>query len=552
MLSVNRISKSYGPQTVISNVSFSINPGQRLGLIGPNGSGKTTLLRILTGAEQPDSGSFTFDSPAIRVGYLPQGAAFAAGETIHSYIQHCEGGLDQLAERLAELAVQLGANPQQPDVQSSYDRTLAQLQAAAENAGRGAPTLAALGLDELPLETPVAHLSGGQKTRLTLAGVLLSRPNLLLLDEPTNHLDLEMLAWLEDWLMAFPGAVLVVSHDRAFLDQIATGILELDPHTHELRAYPGNYSDYRLQKEGERNRQLQEYSDQQAEIARLRQAALHFRQIGRFKVGGKADTGDKFAKAFFANRSKNTIGRAKHLEARIEQLTGEERIDRPPRSWEMKIDLAGTPESGRDVLVLDELAIGYNGRPLLSGIDLTLRYGQRAVLIGPNGSGKTTLLRTITGQVPPLEGRLRLGSNVRLGVMAQEQENLDPGLTPLTSLLGIGGFNETEARSFLSLYLFKGDEVFVPVGSLSYGERARLSLALLVGSGCNLLLLDEPVNHLDIPARGRFEQALANFHGTVLAVAHDRYFIQAIATHLWQVGEGTIRSLEMGDAIEMG
>jgi ATP-binding cassette subfamily F protein 3 len=197
------------------------------------------------------------------------------------------------------------------------------------------------------------------------------------------------------------------------------------------------------------------------------------------------------------------------------------------------------------VLVLDELAIGYNGTPLLKEIDLTLRYGQRAVLIGPNGSGKTTLLRTVTGGIPPVAGKLRLGSGVRLGYMSQEQENLDPALTPLSSLHKVGAFNETEARSFLSLYLFKGDDVFTPVGSLSYGERARLSLALLVGSGCNLLLLDEPVNHLDIPARTRFEQALSNFRGTVLAVAHDRYFIQAIATHVWQVAGGTIRSIEM-------
>ena len=414
------------------------------------------------------------------------------------------------------------------------------------SAGRAPAVLAALELDGLPADLPVAALSGGQKTRLALAGLLLSAPQMLLLDEPTNHLDLDMLDWLEDWLLNFPNAVLIVSHDRAFLDNTTTAILEMDPLTHSLRRYEGNYSAYLEQKLAEREHQWQEYKDQQDEIGRLTQGAARLRSRARFRKGGKADpeNTDGFAVGFFANRGKETIQKAKNIEKRIDRLMNEDRVDKPTRTWQMKMAFGEVPASGRDVLVLEDLAVGYDGAPLLQDLNLTIRFGQRVALVGSNGAGKTTLLRTIAGQLPPLRGQARLGANVRLGYMAQEQENLQPDLNPIETLRLRSGQSETELRAFLSLFLFKGDDVFVPVGRLSYGERSRLTLACLVAEGCNFLLLDEPINHLDIPSRAQFEQALGAFDGTVLAVVHDRYFISGFATRIWEVRSDQLRDID--------
>ncbi len=535
MLAINQLRKSFGLETLFEKVTFSVSEGERLGLVGPNGCGKTTLLRIITGEEKAGGGSVSFTPSDLRLGYLQQGFKFSPDETIGSFLDARAGSPLKMTELVEQLAAEMGAETLRPGLQEEFDQALNGLQLASENAGRIPAVLAGLGLAGFPLETPAATLSGGQKTRLALAGVLLSAPQLLLLDEPTNHLDLPMLEWLEDWLKGFRGAALIVSHDRTFLDNTVTGILEMDPLTHTLRTYAGNYSDYVAQKEAERDKQWTAYYDQQSEIARLRGAARHLRDIARFRKGGKADTGDKFAKGFFANRGKATIGRALHVEERIDKMMGEDRIEKPGRTWQMRMEFGEMVESGRSVLTLEELSVGYGDHVLLRGLNLSLRFGQRLALIGPNGSGKTTLLRTIAGKLPPLAGLVRLGSNVRLGYMTQEQEDLNSEWDALTTILNILNQSQTEARAFLSKYLFTGEDVFTPVGKLSYGERARLSLACLVARGCNLLLLDEPINHLDIPSRARFEEALSAYDGTILAVVHDRYFIENFATSIWEV-----------------
>ncbi|MBI5567163.1 MAG: ABC-F family ATP-binding cassette domain-containing protein [Chloroflexi bacterium] len=549
MLSVSSLTKSYADQMIVRDLSFQISPGEHVGLIGSNGSGKTTLLRLLTRAEQPDRGS-VFVDPNARLGYLPQGLEFAPEATLADALHDERADAALEVERLAETLVL------EPNQLPAYQRALDRLEAlggypdAAVRAAMRAEVLAHLGLDGVPLETRVITLSGGQKTRLGLARVLLTEPNLLLLDEPTNHLDLPMLAWLEDWLGRFRGAALIVSHDRVFLDRTINRVLYLDPQTHGLRDYAGNYSAFLQQSLLEREKQWQAYGDQQAEIARLENAARHLRGIAKFKRGGKADSGDKFAKGFFANRGLETVRRAKQVEARIEKLLTEDRIDKPKQSWQMKVDFDAATISGRDVLRLDGVSVGYGDRVLVRNINQIIRRGERIALIGENGAGKSTLVKTIVGQLAPLAGEVRLGASVKVGYFAQEQDVLDPASTPLKTLQAVALMNDTEARSFLHYFLFTGDQPLQPNQSLSYGERARLMLAQLVAQGCNFLLLDEPINHLDIPARTQFEQALTHFEGTALAVVHDRYFIQGFATRVWAVeGDEVVEYLDPAEVL---
>ena len=540
MLTAHHLTKSYGIQPILQDISFSISAGERIGLIGPNGCGKSTLMRLLAGLEMPDSGTILQTRPGLRVGYLAQGFEPAPGQTIADTLRLHPVNEAELAAQIAALSLEISQNPRNIAAQAEYDHLLGQFSTSTVPPES---VLAPLGLSALPLHAPVAHRSGGQKTRLALAKILLDDPHLLLLDEPTNHLDIAMLEWLETWLNGFRGAVLVVSHDRAFLDNTVNSILELDPATRSLKAYPGNYTDYVEQKLTEREHQVQAWQDQQDEIAQLKAAAAHLRGLTRMKKGGKADSGDKFATGFFGNRAtKNVAGRAKHIEARLEKLLHEDKIERPRASWQMKLDFGAPAHQSKNVLIADNLSIGYTPeKPILTGLDLHIRAGQRIALIGENGSGKTTLIRTITGQIPALSGTLQVGEKVKLGTMAQEQELLNPSLSGLETIQKVAPFNETETRHFLHYFLFSGDDPLRPSGSYSYGERARLMLALLVAQGCTFLVLDEPINHLDIPSRARFEQALAGFKGAVLAVVHDRYFINNFAEEIWSIENGGIR-----------
>ena len=537
MLTVNNLSKSYADTIILRDVVFNLNPGDRVGLIGPNGCGKTTLLRLIMRLETPDTGSVFLD-PAARAGYLEQGLEYAPDATLADALRVRDPRADAAAE-IERLADDLARDPGQ---MHAYQAAVDHLEALGgyPDPGVRASVLSNLGLAHVQSDARVASLSGGQKTRLGLARVLLTEPNLLLLDEPTNHLDLPMLTWLEDWLREFPGAALIVSHDRVFLDRSVNRVLYLDLHSHTLREYAGNYTAYLEQSLAERDRQWAEYRLQEVEIRRMKQDIARTFEQAR-SVERSTTSGQPGPRRY----AKKVANKAKSREKKLERyLESGERVEKPKLSWQMKVDFSRVPVSGQDVLRLENLSVGYGDRALLRGVSLNIRQGDRVALVGENGSGKSTLLKTIVGQLPALGGEVRLGANVRVGYLAQEQDVLDPLSTPFDSLRAVAPMNETDARSFLHYFLFTGDQSLISNHLLSYGERARLMLALLVAQDCNFLLLDEPINHLDIPARTQFEKALTNFEGTALAVVHDRYFIQGFATRILAIADFGVRILD--------
>ncbi|MCP4421547.1 MAG: ABC-F family ATP-binding cassette domain-containing protein [Chloroflexi bacterium] len=530
MLTAHNLSKAYGLDPILKNITFSLNSGERVGLIGPNGCGKSTLMRLLIGQDCPDGGHITLAPPNLRVGYLAQGFLSNEGQSLGELLHHTVGDLDALEAELGQLALDLAAQPEQESLQLAYDATLEKLNRA--DYGRIQPLLATFQLDHLDINLPVRSLSGGQKTRLALVLILLDEPQLLLLDEPTNHLDIGMLQWLEAWLNNFNGGVLIVSHDRTFLDHTTNRILDLNPISHTLRDYAGNYSSYLQQYLSEQEKHLSAWKEQAYEIRRMKQ------DIQRtFEQARSVERSTTPRQPNVRRLAKKVAQKAKSRQKKLNRyLDADERVEKPKRSWQMKLNLEEASHLGKDVLFLENLSVGYAGnKPLLQNITLQAGAGERIILTGSNGCGKTTLLRTITGQLEPMAGSIRLGQSVQLGYMSQEQELLDPALTPLATIQQITPLNETETRSFLHYFLFTGDDALRFNDLLSYGERARLSLAKLVASGCNFLLLDEPTNHLDIPSRTMFEEALAQFDGTILAVVHDRYFMEQFASKIWVV-----------------
>ncbi len=538
MLTISDLSKSYGEKHLFHNVSFIINKGERVGLVGPNGCGKTTLLRILLGQEAADGGSVRLGVPLTRVGYLPQALEHAGNASVRESLNaqstdsaRLAGELQRLAELLAQPALK-----ERDKVEAAYADVLEMLcelgPEMQEHELR--EILSGLDLADLDLDQPVAILSGGQKTRLGLAQLLIQQPLLMILDEPTNHLDISGLEWLEGYLSRYRGAMLIVSHDRTFLDHTVTRILEMDPQKREVSSYAGNYSQYAAAKENEKVKYAQAYKEQETRIAQLQSAVQALEGQAR-KIEG--ETIDFYWRKRAMKVARAAVVRRKRVER---MLTSEDHLDKPQQTWDMKLEFINTPESGQDVLTLEQVGKCFGSHQLFSDVDLLLRRKERIVLLGANGSGKTTLLRMIMGLEPATTGSIRVGANVKIGYLSQEQGTFDPQSTPYDLVRSRAPLNETEARAFLHYFLFRGDEVFVPSGSLSYGERARLALGLLVLQQCNLLLLDEPINHLDIPSRERFEQALSAYTGTVLAVVHDRYFTQRYASAVWAVTRGRI------------
>ncbi len=539
MLQGQHLRKSYGAVTVISDVSFILNDNQHVGLIGPNGVGKSTLLRCLIGAEPLDAGTIVKSPPDLSIGYLAQAFGALGEHSVGEVIATARADVLQ-AERDLQAAAEALVTASDVDATlARYDAVLARFEALGgyEHERRAAAVLQGLGLDSVDLATPGAVLSGGQKTRLALAALLISEPELLLLDEPTNHLDVEALAWLADFVRSYPHAVLIVSHDREFLDRTVTRILYVDPDTRTVQSYPGNYSDFAAAREHARELQAAAWHEQQAYIQQVESDIR--------RVRGQAQSiqrGPKRGRDFYGRVSAKVARLAKARTRKLERyMTSDERVEKPREHWGLKLDFGPPPPSGRAVLRLEDVSFGYAGQPpLFSEVTLDVRYSERIAVVGPNGAGKTTLLRLIAGQMPPQTGTVRLGVNVRLGVMAQEQETLTLQRTVLQTVLQDRAMSETEARN-LHFFLFGGDRVFRPVGACSLGERSRLQLALLVLRGGNFLLLDEPLNHLDIEGREHFAAALDAFDGTVITVSHDRAFLRSFAERVVEVRAGRLR-----------
>jgi ATP-binding cassette subfamily F protein 3 len=519
---VTDLTKSFGAELIFAGVSFRIEAHDRIGLVGPNGAGKSTLLNLLAGRLEPDGGTIAFEH-GVTTGYLPQIADFHPTRTLYEEmltvferVRAWQSELTDLAERMGDPALLA-----RPDEYGVVLERYGEVQARIEHAGgytleqRVRQVLDGLGFSREQQAAPAAHLSGGQQTRAALGKLLLQEPDLLLLDEPTNHLDLAALEWLEGYLNTWRGAVIVVSHDRYFLDRVTGKTLEI---AHErAEEYPGNYTRYVQLREERLARWWKEYEAQQEYIARTEEF------VRRYKAG---------------QRSKEARGRQTLLDRM-------ERIERPPQERAITFKLGANIQSGEQVLTTEKLEVGFPAGARSAGLrvrvaDTLVRRGERVGLIGPNGGGKTTLLRTIIGELAPLEGRVTLGHNVQVGYYAQTHEGLNPRSTVLDEIRRASHLSEEGARSYLGRFLFSGDDVFKPIGALSGGERSRVALAKLTLQGANYLVLDEPTNHLDLPARQMLENILANYDGTMVFVSHDRYFVDALATQLWVLADGEI------------
>ncbi|MDY7080536.1 MAG: ABC-F family ATP-binding cassette domain-containing protein [Chloroflexota bacterium] len=523
ILTASNLAKSYGPHDVFEGVSLEIPHGAKIALVGPNGSGKTTLLHLIMGLEEPTAGTI-YRAKGPRFAYLPQQADFyfsAGAGTLWEAMQEIFADLRDQADELRRLEASMADPATREGALQRYGPTLESFELAGgytyEQCIR--QVLSGLGFDEeVDFQRPVAQLSGGQKTRALLARLLLEEPDLLLLDEPTNHLDLAGIEWLEGYLKTWKGAVVIVAHDRAFLDAVVERVWEMA--WGQLEQYRGNYSAYVVQKAEQMARQQAEYDRQQQSISRTEEF-IHRNIVGQ--------------------RSREAQGRRKRL-AQVE------RIERPRGYRPMGLTLGDSvARSGDLVLGLYDLTVGYApAASLFTAGEFELRRGQRVVLLGPNGSGKTTLVRTILGDILPLAGRVRVGASVHLGYFAQGHADLDPDQTVLETILDAGELKVGQARDWLGRYRFSGDDVFKRIGDLSGGEQARVALAVLALQGANVLILDEPTNHLDIPSQEVLQDVLSGFGGTLLIVTHDRYLIRKLATCVWVVEDGQLWEFEEG------
>ena len=507
-LTVDNVGKSFGIHNIFKNVSFTIRQGEKVGLVGVNGSGKTTLLRCLLSPSEADEGTIKY-AGELRLGYVEQGFDSFGEETVWEFMMKSCPDILALRAKLAQLEA-AGSKTQGAALQESLD-SYSKVSARYEHLdGYHYETnikkvLMGLGYTEEYWQQKAATLSGGQKTRLMLAAALVNAPDLLILDEPTNHLDIAMMEWLEKYLREFRGGLLVVSHDRTFLDNVAERILEMEGGC--LHEFKGNYSKYLAQKE------IQVLTDTRAYEAQQKYIETQEAYIRRFKAGIKS----------------------KMARGRQSQLDRLERLDAPVQNEEFELRLPKATESAERVLVLDKLKVGYGQNVLLDDINLLLKSGEKVAILGPNGSGKTTFLKTILQQIPALGGSVKIGNRVQIGYFSQSYERLNPKQTIMDNFLTEYGYTDEQTRKLLGSMLFHGEEVFKEIGTLSGGQKARLVLLKLVLDGANCLLLDEPTNHLDIAAKEAVEAALLTFDGTVLLVSHDRYLVNEVAQRIWSI-----------------
>ena len=522
ILQANKIERSFAGEVLFDNINLQVDERDRIALVGKNGAGKTTLLKILVGEEEPTSGEIN-KKKDISLSYLAQDSRFESENTIYDEMLHVFDDLRRTDKQLRQMELEMGEKSGE-----DLDKLMADYDRLSENFRQAGgftyeadirSILNGFKFDESMWQMKIAELSGGQNTRLALAKMLLEKPNLLVLDEPTNHLDIETIAWLENYLVNYSGALIVVSHDRYFLDKVATITLDLTKHS--LDRYVGNYSRFVELKEQKLATEAKNYEKQQKEIAALED---------------------------FVNRNLVRASTTKRAQSRRKQLEKMERLDKPEagkKSANMTFQSEKT--SGNIVLTVENAAIGYDGEVLSEPINLDLRKMNAIAIVGPNGIGKSTFIKSIVDQIPFIKGEKRFGANVEVGYYDQTQSKLTPSNTVLDELWNDFKLTpEVEIRNRLGAFLFSGDDVKKSVGMLSGGEKARLLLAKLSMENNNFLILDEPTNHLDIDSKEVLENALIDFDGTLLFVSHDRYFINRVATHVLELSENG-STLYLGD-----
>ena len=522
VVSASGLSKVYGQEVILNNVSFHINQGDRVGIVGRNGAGKTTLINMLTGELNPDSGDF-FIAKDKELGYLKQRDNFRMEKSIIQEVSGIFSHLDEMEDEIAKLNVKISEEKDEREQKRLWEK-LSFLQNKFEREGgytyksEITGVLTAMGFGENTYDLDTGSLSGGERTRLALACLLLKKPDILFLDEPTNHLDIGSLKWLEQYLKNYSGTMVVVSHDRYFLDSLATHIFEVEDR--EITVYKGNYTEYAEKKRQAREADLRAYNKQQAEIKKQEDLIRRYKERGTEKL-------------------------AKRALSREKRLSHVERLDKPKgKDASMKIDFHQRFQSGRDVLLGEGLSFGYmgaRGTELFRDISFDIKKGEKICIIGDNGTGKTTLLKVIMGNLKPSKGYVKLGHNVEIGYYDQGQMLLNDSSTVIDEIHDeYRLYTDGEIRNILGRFLFRGDDVFKEVGSLSGGEKARLSLLKLMLSGANLLVLDEPTNHLDIESKEAFEEALMDFEGTIVTVSHDRYFLNRIPDRILELNQGEL------------